>query len=92
LEAAARRADHAPVTALAAAENQRDTCAAVTLCADAVDRLFKTTGAGGLAEHDPVQQRWRDVTAVAAHAALDFDRAASAYAEASCAASGEDLR
>jgi two-component flavin-dependent monooxygenase len=92
LEAAAQRADQAPVTALSVAENQRDVTAAVTLCVQGVERLFKTSGAGGLAEGHPLQQCWRDVTAVASHAALDADTAAGAYAQAALAAAEEARR
>lgn len=55
---------------------------AAALCAQAVDRLFHAGGAGALADGNPLQQKWRDVTAAAAHATLDFDTAAAAYADA----------
>lgn len=79
---AARRADNGEITPLTVAENVRDAAAAVDLCTTAVGQLMRTSGARALAEHDPVQQRWRDVHAVASHAALDPESAAALYARA----------
>ncbi|MFB7501941.1 acyl-CoA dehydrogenase family protein [Streptomyces broussonetiae] len=79
---AARRADEVPVSPLAVAENQRDAVVAVDLCRQAATRLFQTAGAAGLADTDRLQRCWRDVLAVAGHATLDPETAATAYAEA----------
>ncbi|MGA5128311.1 acyl-CoA dehydrogenase family protein [Streptomyces olivoreticuli] len=78
----AQRADGAVVTPEAVAECRRDAAMAAALCAQAVDRLFHAGGASALADGNPLQQKWRDVTAAAAHATLDFDTAAAAYADA----------
>ncbi|GAA0679514.1 acyl-CoA dehydrogenase family protein [Kitasatospora atroaurantiaca] len=80
LSHSARRADEAQATPLVVAENQRDLAAAADLCADAVTRLVRAGGARGQGEQDPVQRRWRDVTAAAGHPALDFEAAAAAHA------------
>ncbi|WP_326655981.1 acyl-CoA dehydrogenase family protein [Streptomyces anthocyanicus] len=82
LEAAAERADHAPVTPLLVAEGQRDAAAAVELCSEAVDQLLRASGSRGQAEDDPVQRHWRDITTAATHRALSIDAAASAYTPA----------
>ncbi|WP_424888218.1 acyl-CoA dehydrogenase family protein [Streptomyces sp. XH2] len=78
----ALRADTAEATPAVVAECRRDAAMAAALCAEAVDRLFHAAGAGALAEGNPLQQKWRDVTAAAAHATLSFDTAAAAYADA----------
>ncbi|MGW2368959.1 acyl-CoA dehydrogenase family protein [Streptomyces sp. NPDC001667] len=78
----AHRADSAAVTPEVVAECRRDTAMAAVLCSEAVDRLFHSAGAGALAAGNPLQQKWRDATAAAAHATLDFDTAAAAYADA----------
>lgn len=80
LARAADRADGAAVTPRTVAENQRDAAMAVTWCAEAADRLFRSTGLRGQAPEDPVQRHWRDITAAAGHAALRLDTAADAYA------------
>ncbi|MER6730904.1 acyl-CoA dehydrogenase family protein [Streptomyces puniciscabiei] len=82
LEQAAHRADHAEATPLAVAANRRDAALAVELCTAETERLWRALGAGGLAEDDPVQRRWRDAAAVAAHPAVSFEAAAGAYAHA----------
>jgi alkylation response protein AidB-like acyl-CoA dehydrogenase len=82
LAGAAERADRGEVTPVSAAECQRDAAMAVDLCVEAAQRLFRATGARGQAEDDLVQRHWRDVTAAAAHATLNFDAAATAYAGA----------
>ncbi|MEV5177022.1 acyl-CoA dehydrogenase family protein [Streptomyces flaveolus] len=89
LFAAARRADQGEVTAVAVAENQRDVAVAADLCRQAVTRLFQTSGAAGLADSDPLQRCWRDVTAVASHAALDLEVQLAAYAQVALAQSGQ---
>ncbi|WP_330301290.1 acyl-CoA dehydrogenase family protein [Streptomyces sp. NBC_00503] len=82
LRLAAQRADEAEPGAFTAAENMRDSVMAVDLCLTATGRLMQASGASGLAQDNPVQRGWRDVTAVAAHGALDPERAAAAYARA----------
>ncbi|MYW19577.1 oxidoreductase [Streptomyces sp. SID2955] len=78
----AERADTAPVTALAVAECRRDATRAAAMCARATDLLFRTTGAHGLLDGNAVQDHWRDVTAVTAHATLDPDAAGEDWARA----------
>ncbi|MEU8551606.1 acyl-CoA dehydrogenase family protein [Streptomyces roseoverticillatus] len=85
----ALRADTAEATPAVVAECRRDAAMAAALCAEAVDRLFHAAGAGALAEGNPLQQKWRDVTAAAAHATLSFDTAAAAYADAVFPDAGE---
>jgi two-component flavin-dependent monooxygenase len=82
LEQAADRADHAPVTPLLIAEGQRDAAVAAGLCAEAVDRLLRASGARGQVTGDPVERRWRDIRTAATHATLRLDAAATAYANA----------
>ncbi|MEU6094336.1 oxidoreductase [Streptomyces sp. NPDC047079] len=72
----AERADSADVTSLSVAECRRDATAAAARCSQAVDALFRASGARGLVEGNTMQRLWHDVTAVTAHAALDADAAA----------------
>lgn len=86
VEHAAQRADHGRVTALVVAQNQRDVAMAAELCATAVDRIFRASGAQAQRESSPLQRSWRDVTVAAGHATLEFEKAASEYAKAAFAA------
>ncbi|MDQ0681364.1 alkylation response protein AidB-like acyl-CoA dehydrogenase [Streptomyces achromogenes] len=93
LERVAQRGDHAPVTPVLVAENQRDVAVAVELCGTAVDELFRTAGLRALEEDDALQRHWRDITAARTHGTLDFGSAASGYASALLAArAGEETR
>ncbi|MDV9193093.1 acyl-CoA dehydrogenase family protein, partial [Streptomyces sp. SR27] len=85
LRAAATRADDwagggegagATVVAL----NQRDSAVAVDLLVGAVERLMRTGGARGLIAGGGLERAWRDIHAIAAHAALQPAPAAAAYA------------
>ncbi|MEU3771905.1 acyl-CoA dehydrogenase family protein [Streptomyces sp. NPDC032472] len=82
LAQAARRADAEPVTELLVAANLRDCTTAADLLVTAVERLVRQGGAQALAEDGDLQRFWRDVHAVAAHAALQPAAAAEAYARA----------
>ncbi|MFB7449247.1 acyl-CoA dehydrogenase family protein [Streptomyces sp. NPDC056194] len=80
---AAARADRpAPgaAAAVAAALNQRDAALAVDLLTGAVERLMRTGGARGLVAGGGLERAWRDIHAIAAHAALQPAPAAAAYA------------
>ncbi|MET9504244.1 acyl-CoA dehydrogenase family protein [Streptomyces sp. NPDC006622] len=88
LHQAARRADRGEISALTVAANGRDAAKAADLCVTAVGRLMRGAGARSQQEGDPVQQRWRDVTAAAGHPMLDLDAASSGYAQAVFAAAG----
>lgn len=93
LERVAQRADHAPVTPVLVAENQRDVTVAVELCGTAVDELFRTAGLSALEEDDALQRHWRDITAARTHRTLNFTAAATGYADALLAArAGEENR
>jgi len=55
------------------ARYRRDWAYAVEVSKRSVERLLPLSGARGLASGNPVQRLWRDVHAVAAHAALGWD-------------------
>lgn len=69
-----------PVPAGTIARSHRDYAVAAEYLAEAVERLFRASGARGQLEGSPVERSWRDVHAAAAHAALQFDSNAAAYA------------
>ncbi|WP_327145307.1 hydrolase [Nocardia sp. NBC_01327] len=62
------------------ARNQRDCAFAAGLLVDAVDRLFRASGTSGHSAGVALQRFWRDIHTAGAHAALQFDTAAAAYA------------
>jgi len=64
------------------ARYRRDWGYAVRLAAQAVDALYPLLGAKGLDADHPVQRAWRDVHALAAHAALGWDIQAQHYGRA----------
>ncbi|MFI1718993.1 acyl-CoA dehydrogenase family protein [Streptomyces litmocidini] len=80
LEAAAARADGPAPGPAAVALNQRDAALAVDLLTGAVERLLRTGGARGLVAGGALARAWRDIHAIAAHAALQPAPAAAAYA------------
>jgi len=51
----------------------------VALCAEAIDRLFASSGGGALQDANPLQRLWRDVHAVQAHASLNWSSQAQNY-------------
>ncbi|MFF0478265.1 acyl-CoA dehydrogenase family protein [Streptomyces sp. NPDC004284] len=80
LEAAAGRADGPTPAPAAAALNQRDASVAVDLLVGVVERLMRTGGARALITGGGLERAWRDIHAIAAHAALQPAPAAAAYA------------
>jgi 3-hydroxy-9,10-secoandrosta-1,3,5(10)-triene-9,17-dione monooxygenase len=59
--------------------NRRDHAFAGKLCLQAVDRLHLACGAHGLYRSSPLQQAFRDMHAVAAHAVLTFETSVRQY-------------
>jgi len=51
----------------------------VALCAEAINRLFASSGGGALQDANPLQRLWRDVHAVQAHASLTWSTQAQNY-------------
>ncbi|MET9801624.1 acyl-CoA dehydrogenase family protein [Streptomyces sp. NPDC006368] len=80
LERAAHRADHAPLGDLPVAVNMRDAAMAVDWLTTATDRLYRSAGARAQSHTCDLQRFWRDIHAVAAHAAVQLAPAAAAYA------------
>ncbi len=58
----------------------RDTGFAAELCARATQRVFEASGGSALQDSEPIQRFWRDVHAGHAHAFLNWDTAAEAWA------------
>jgi 3-hydroxy-9,10-secoandrosta-1,3,5(10)-triene-9,17-dione monooxygenase len=52
---------------------------AVELCTQAVDTLFKMSGANGLYESSPMQRAFRDAHAIQSHVNFAFDAAGAAF-------------
>ncbi|MER6995311.1 acyl-CoA dehydrogenase family protein [Streptomyces sp. NPDC000410] len=80
LERAAHRADDAPLDDLPVAANQRDAAVALDMLVGAVERLFRSAGARAQSDDCALQRMWRDIHAVAGHAAVQIAPAAAAYA------------
>ncbi|MFD5592526.1 acyl-CoA dehydrogenase family protein [Streptomyces griseorubiginosus] len=81
LEHAAAQADRGDVTALAAARAHRDQTLATELLVTVVNELFRNAGTSGQSETSSLARFWRDANTGAAHAVLQFEPAARAYAE-----------
>jgi alkylation response protein AidB-like acyl-CoA dehydrogenase len=69
-----------PWPASVLARFRRDLAYASLLCTRAVDRLAEAVGAHGMLEHTPIQRAFRDVHAVANHAANNWDAQAIPFA------------
>jgi 3-hydroxy-9,10-secoandrosta-1,3,5(10)-triene-9,17-dione monooxygenase len=69
-----------PLSANFLAKSSRDTSFAVQLCVRAVDRLANAVGAHGMLEDTDIQRGFRDVHAIANHAANSFDVMGVVYA------------
>lgn len=80
LERAGRVADAGAVTPGEAVRSARDAAVAAEIAVSAVDRLFRASGSRAQAQTHPLQRSWRDVSAVASHAALRFERNSEHYA------------
>ncbi len=59
--------------------SMRDRAWVTLRCVDAVHRLVRQMGAGGLSVYNPVQRHFRDITAMAAQIGLNWDRNGGAY-------------
>ncbi|WP_306330383.1 hypothetical protein [Streptomyces venezuelae] len=79
-DAAAARSEARDAREAVTALNQRDAAVAVDLLVGAVERLMRAGGARGLIAGGGLERAWRDVHAIAAHAALQPAPAAAAYA------------
>ncbi|WP_043910445.1 acyl-CoA dehydrogenase family protein [Kitasatospora griseola] len=69
-----------------AARNARDTAHAARVLVDTAHELVRTAGTAAQDAAHPLQRHWRDITVAATHAALRFDRIATAYTDAVLAA------
>jgi len=58
---------------------RRDGAFSVNLCTEAVDILFKASGAGGLTRTGIIQRQFREAHAIDAHIAFSFDAAGADY-------------
>ena len=58
---------------------RRDGAFAVNLCTEAVNILFKASGAGGLARAGAMQRQFREAHAIDSHIAFSFDAAGANY-------------
>jgi two-component flavin-dependent monooxygenase len=65
-----------------AIRNARDCAYAAELVTSSVNDLMRAAGTAAQDQSSPLQRIWRDITVATSHAALRFDRPASAYTEA----------
>jgi alkylation response protein AidB-like acyl-CoA dehydrogenase len=68
-----------------AVRNARDMAYAGRLLTDAAHELVRTAGTAAQDGAHPLQRHWRDITVATSHAALRFERAATAYTDAALA-------
>ena len=57
----------------------RDACFTVSLCVQAVNRLYEASGARAIMSSDPIQRLYRDIHAASHHASLSWDAAAEQF-------------
>ena len=69
-----------PVPPEAVARSHRDYAVVAEYLVEAMERLFRASGARGQMTDGPVERAWRDVHAATSHAALQFDSNAAVYA------------
>ena len=58
---------------------RRDMSYAVVMATQAAELLFKSTGGQGLFESQPVQRAYRDLHALGAHVATNWDLPSASY-------------
>ncbi|WP_019819085.1 acyl-CoA dehydrogenase family protein [Saccharomonospora saliphila] len=80
LERTARVCDSAEIDSWQQARNGADCALAVDYLSSAVDRLFSTSGTAGQQRATALERAWRDVRAIASHAAMQIDMMAARYA------------
>ncbi len=59
--------------------SHRDYAYVTRLCVEATEQIYLASGASANFESNPLQRYWRDVHAMAVHAALNFDNAGEAF-------------
>ena len=69
---------------------RRDGAFAVNLCTEAVDIVFKASGAGGLARSGALQRQFREAHAIDSHIAFSFDAAGANYGRVALGLSSEN--
>ena len=70
--------DH-PISVEQSFRSSRDAAYIAKLCVEAIERIFLASGGSANYESNPLQRYWRDIHAMAAHAALNFDNAAKNF-------------
>lgn len=59
--------------------NRRDYSRLARLCVEAIEQIYLSSGGSINFKSNPLQRYWRDIHAMAAHAALNYDAAGEAY-------------
>lgn len=68
-----------PLTLEQRIQNHRDYAYLTQLCLRAIERIFLTSGGTANYESNPLQRYWRDVHAMGAHVAINFDTAGETF-------------
>jgi 3-hydroxy-9,10-secoandrosta-1,3,5(10)-triene-9,17-dione monooxygenase len=61
------------------AKFRRNGAFSANLCADAVEKLFRASGSGGIYSNNPISHAFRDMYAACAHIAFNMDVAGTTY-------------
>jgi 3-hydroxy-9,10-secoandrosta-1,3,5(10)-triene-9,17-dione monooxygenase len=64
---------------LTKAKYRRNGAYSANLCADAVDKIYKMSGGGGIYSRNPISRAFRDIHAACAHIAFSLDVAGTTY-------------
>ena len=70
---------HEPLTLEQRIQNHRDYAYLTQLCLRAIERIYLTSGGSANYESNPLQRYWRDVHAMGAHVAINFDTAGETF-------------
>lgn len=68
-----------PITLEQRIQNHRDYAYLTQLCLRAIERIYLTSGGTANYESNPLQRYWRDVHAMGAHVAINFDTAGETF-------------
>jgi hypothetical protein len=63
------------------ADSMRDRCHIARTCVQTVHQLILDVGASGLSEANPIQWNFRDLSTMAVHGGLAWDRVGAAYGQ-----------
>jgi 3-hydroxy-9,10-secoandrosta-1,3,5(10)-triene-9,17-dione monooxygenase len=68
-----------PLSTETIVRNRRDYSRIAKLCPEAIERIYLSSGGNVNFKSNPIQRYWRDIHAMVAHVALNYDAAGESY-------------